>query len=78
MIDEFNEPAIIPDMHGHVGEGDLLDPPPLPLNDHDIIEADGLCHGQLSALLKTWISVYTLRARRLSEAVMSYLASTGA
>ncbi len=44
-----HEPALVPDAHHHVGEGDLLDAAPLPLHHHHVVQADGLGEGQLDS-----------------------------
>src|SRR5690606_32386447 len=33
----------------HVRQGDFLDPPPFPLHDHHVVDADGLGQGDLDA-----------------------------
>ncbi|MCY1228745.1 hypothetical protein D9M72_410780 [compost metagenome] len=44
-----DQPAVIPDVDYHVGQGDLLDPAPLLLDHHHVVHPDRVGEGQLHA-----------------------------
>lgn len=53
LLDEVrqgeDEPAQIPDPYYHIGDADLFNPPPLVVDDHDIVDPDRLGEGDLDA-----------------------------
>ena len=44
-----HQPAFVPDVQDHVGQGDLLDPAPFLLQHHDIADPDGVGEGDLDS-----------------------------
>jgi hypothetical protein len=49
MPDRDNQTAPIPDLNHHIGEGNLLDPTPLPFHNHDVIQPDRLRQDNLQS-----------------------------
>src|SRR5690606_14815624 len=49
IADGNDQAAQVPYTDNDIGQGDFLDPAPFSLHDNDIIDADGLCQGNLDS-----------------------------